>query len=345
MRHAGALRIDHVMGLMRLYWVPRGAGAHAGAYVRYPLDELLAIVRLESHRNRCVVVGEDLGTVPDAVREALARAGVLSYRLLYFQRDASGEFLPARDYPRDALVSIGTHDLPTLAGWWQGRDIELRDSLGLFPDEATRERLRDERALDRRRLLDALARAGRLPAHAGVHLDPDALARGPLTAALVEAIHGWLASTPSRLMMVQPEDWIGALEQNNLPGTVDEHPNWRRKLALSIDELRADAAGAQLAAVLARERPRDQGTSRIAPVVARASAARCAAGAWSSAKRAPIVARTWPAAIAANTSAALARKAAGSALCGNTDGRVRNRHPFLFSRSGSIAGAGPDAPP
>lgn len=254
MRHAGALRIDHVMGLMRLYWVPRGAGAHAGAYVRYPLDELLAIVRLESHRNRCVVVGEDLGTVPDAVREALARAGVLSYRLLYFQRDASGEFLPARDYPHDALVSIGTHDLPTLAGWWQGRDIELRDSLGLFPDEATRERLRDERALDRRRLLDALARAGRLPAHAGVHLDPDALARGPLTAALVEAIHGWLASTPSRLMMVQPEDWIGALEQNNLPGTVDEHPNWRRKLALSIDELRADAAGARLAAVLARER-------------------------------------------------------------------------------------------
>lgn len=251
MRHAGALRIDHVMGLMRLYWVPRGAGARDGAYVHYPLDELLAIVKLESHRNRCIVVGEDLGTVPDAVREALATAGVLSYRLLYFQRDASGGFLPPQDYPRDALVAIGTHDLPTLAGWWQGRDIVLREGLGLFPDEATRDRHRSERALDRMRLLDALARAGRLPADA----DIEALAQNPLSATLVEAIHGWLAACPSRLMMVQPEDWLGVVEQNNLPGTVDEHPNWRRKLPLTVEALRADAAGAYLAAVLARERP------------------------------------------------------------------------------------------
>lgn len=251
MRHAGALRIDHVMGLMRLYWVPRGAGARDGAYVHYPLDELLAIVKLESHRNRCIVVGEDLGTVPDAVREALAAAGVLSYRLLYFQRDASGGFLPPQDYPRDALVAIGTHDLPTLAGWWQGRDIVLREGLGLFPDEATRDRHRSERALDRVRLLDALARAGRLPADA----DIEALAQNPLSATLVEAIHGWLAACPSRLMMVQPEDWLGVVEQNNLPGTVDEHPNWRRKLPLTVEALRADAAGARLAAVLARERP------------------------------------------------------------------------------------------
>ncbi len=251
MRHAGALRIDHVMGLMRLYWVPRGAGARDGAYVRYPLDELLAIVKLESHRNRCVVVGEDLGTVPDAVREALAAARVLSYRLLYFQRDASGEFLPPQAYPRDALVAIGTHDLPTLAGWWQGGDIALRDGLGLFPDEATRDRLHGERALDRLRLLEALARAGRLPAGA----DIGTLARGPLSATLVEAIYGWLAACPSRLMMVQPEDWLGVVEQNNLPGTVDEHPNWRRKLPLTVEQLRADAAGARVAAVLARERP------------------------------------------------------------------------------------------
>jgi len=251
MRHAGALRIDHVMGLMRLYWVPRGAGARNGAYVRYPLDELLAIVKLESHRNRCVVVGEDLGTVPDAVREALAAARVLSYRLLYFQRDASGGFLPPRAYPRDALVSIGTHDLPTLAGWWQGRDIALRDRLDLFPDAAMRERHVSERALDRVRLLDALAHAGRL----SVDADVEVLARGPLSAALVEAIHGWLAACPSRLMMVQPEDWLGVVEQNNLPGTVDEHPNWRRKLPLTVEELRTDAAGARLAMVLARERP------------------------------------------------------------------------------------------
>lgn len=251
MRHAGALRIDHVMGLMRLYWVPRGATAREGAYVRYPLDELLAIVALESHRNRCLVVGEDLGTVPDAVREALARSRVLSYRLLYFERDGSGGFASPAAWPRDALVSIGTHDLPTLAGWWNGHDLQLRDRLGLYPDAQTREQHEQARELDRVRLLAALAGVGRLPADA----DVERLSRGPLTPMLVDAIHGWLASTPSRLMMVQPEDWIGTVEQCNVPGTVDEHPNWRRKLALSIDELRADAAGERLAQVLAAERP------------------------------------------------------------------------------------------
>lgn len=251
MRHAGALRIDHVMGLMRLYWVPRGAAAREGAYVRYPLDELLAIVALESHRNCCLVVGEDLGTVPDAVREALARSRVLSYRLLYFERDASGGFAPPAAWPREALVSIRTHDLPTLAGWWNGHDLQLRDRLGLYPDADTRGQHERARERDRIGLLAALASAGRLPADADVEL----LSRGPLAPMLVDAIHAWLASTPSRLMMVQPEDWIGTVEQCNVPGTVDEHPNWRRKLALSIDELRADAAGERLARVLAAERP------------------------------------------------------------------------------------------
>lgn len=251
MRHAGALRIDHVMGLMRLYWVPRSATAREGAYVRYPLEELLAIVALESHRNRCLVVGEDLGTVPDAVREALGRSRVLSYRLLYFERDGSGGFASPAAWPREALVSIGTHDLPTLAGWWNGHDLQLRDRLGLYPDADTREQHEQARERDRVRLLAALAGGGRLPADA----DVERLSRGPLTPMLVDAIHGWLASTPSRLMMVQPEDWIGTVEQCNVPGTVDEHPNWRRKLGLSIDELRADAAGERLAHVLAAERP------------------------------------------------------------------------------------------
>ena len=250
MRHAAALRIDHVMGLMRLYWVPHGATAGDGGYVRYPLDELLAVVALESHRNRCMVIGEDLGTVPDAVREALGRARVLSYRLLYFQRDASGDFIAPSAYPREALVSIGTHDLPTLAGWWSGHDLRLRDALGLFPDEASRAQLAHAREHDRLRLLVALARDGRLPADA----DVEALARGPLAPALVDAVHAWLASSPALLMMVQPEDWLGVVEQCNLPGTVDEHPNWRRKLPLAVDEFAADAASERLAAVLAAER-------------------------------------------------------------------------------------------
>ncbi|RPH67248.1 MAG: malto-oligosyltrehalose synthase, partial [Burkholderiales bacterium] len=250
MRHAGALRIDHVMGLMRLYWVPPGATARDGGYVRYPLDELLAIVALESHRSRCLVVGEDLGTVPDAVREALARARVLSYRLLYFERDDSGEFAPPAAYPHDALVSIGTHDLPTLAGWWTGHDLQLRRELGLFPDDATYQEQASARADDRARLIAALVRDGRLPADA----DPQAMARGALTPGLVDAVHVYLARSPARLMMVQPEDWLGVTGQNNLPGTVDGHPNWRRKLPVTVDELAADPAGARLAGALAAER-------------------------------------------------------------------------------------------
>jgi (1->4)-alpha-D-glucan 1-alpha-D-glucosylmutase len=248
MRHAGALRIDHVMGLMRLYWVPRGASARDGCYVRYPLDEQMAIVALESHRNQCMVVGEDLGTVPGEVRAALARTRMLSCRLLYFERDAAGDFAAPATYPRDALVSIGTHDLPTLPGWWSGSDLQLRREHGLPDDDA--ERLAQARALDRVRLLEALARDGRLPAGT----DPGSASRGALTPALVEAIHAWLASSPARLMMVQPEDCLGVNGQTNLPGTIDEHPNWRRKLPVTVEALAADASVAGVARALAAER-------------------------------------------------------------------------------------------
>src|SRR5690606_26910357 len=128
----------------------------------YPLDEMLAIVALESHRNRCMVIGEDLGTVPPELREALARVRVLSYRLLYFERDASSEFLPPAAYPYDALVSIGTHDLPTLSGWWSGHDLRLRAELRLFPDDETRHEQASARAHDRVRLVTALVREGAL---------------------------------------------------------------------------------------------------------------------------------------------------------------------------------------
>src|SRR6185503_6644622 len=162
MRYAGALRFDHVMGLARLYWIPPGASAADGAYVHYPFDDLLSILALESHRNRCMVIGEDLGTVPDEVRTGLARTGVLSYRLLYFERTAAGDFKAPADYPVDALVAATTHDLATLPGYWEGHDLELRHELGLFSSEAqrqqyvanrTEERARLARALDQKKLL------------------------------------------------------------------------------------------------------------------------------------------------------------------------------------------------
>ena len=119
------------MGLMRLFWIPAGGTAQDGAYVHYPIDEMLAILALESQRNRCLVIGEDLGTVADAMRDALRRFGVLSYRLLYFERDSDGGFRPPADYPRDAVVAVSTHDLATLAGWWTVHD--LRASAGARP--------------------------------------------------------------------------------------------------------------------------------------------------------------------------------------------------------------------
>ncbi len=248
MRDAGALRIDHVMGLLRLYWIPEGASARDGAYVHYAFDELLAIVALESHRNRCLVIGEDLGTVPDEVREKLARAGVLSYRLLYFEREGNGAFKPPHAYLREALVAASTHDLPTLAGWWEGRDLELRARLALFPSEALRAQQEAGRREDRPRLLEALERARLKPEGAS----PQSATLSPQ---LGEAVHAYVAAAPARVMMLQLEDALGVTEQANLPGTVDEHPNWRRKLPASLERMQGDARVVSLAQRIARERP------------------------------------------------------------------------------------------
>ncbi len=231
MRHMGALRVDHVMALMRLYWIAPGTDAREGTYVHYPLDDLLGLLALESVRHRCMVVGEDLGTVPDALRTALEELGVLSYRLLLFERDADGDFKPPSAYPAQALVAASTHDLPTLAGFWEGHDIVLREALDLFASDNAR---RDEvvaRAQTRVRLLLLLEREGLLPA--GATADPQSLPE--MTSALSIALHELLARTPCKLMLVQLEDVAGARDQVNVPGTTTQHPNWRRRLALSLE--------------------------------------------------------------------------------------------------------------
>ncbi len=248
MRGAGAIRIDHVMMLMRLFWIPAEGTAREGSYVHYAVDELFAILALESQRHRCLVIGEDLGTVPEAMRETLARHGVLSYRLLYFERDAGGGFRAPSSYPRHAVAAVSTHDLPTLAGWWCAHDLELRHALGLLDADAL-EHARGERARDRQRLAEAVRAAG----HA---VQDSAVGEAPPSPDDVAAIHAFLADAPSSLLMLQLEDALGQLEQPNLPGTTTQHPNWQRKYAHPIETLWDEPALRPPVAALARLRTR-----------------------------------------------------------------------------------------
>ena len=218
MRHAGALRIDHVMALQRLFVVPEGRPALDGAYLSYPLDDLLGELALESFRAKCLVIGEDLGTVPDGIREKLALANVLSYRVLFFERWGD-DFAPPAAYPRKALACASTHDLPTLIGWRRGADIEEKAALGLLSPEAAEAEQR-RRQSDMARLAKALAADNGLPADGGDLPDPD----------FVAAVHAFLAKTPSALALVQIDDLLGETNAVNLPGTDRERPNWRRKL-------------------------------------------------------------------------------------------------------------------
>jgi 4-alpha-glucanotransferase len=243
MRHAGALRIDHVMALRHLYWIPEGAAPDAGAYVRYPFEDLLRILCLESRRDRCAVIGEDLGTVPEGFRERMHEAGVLSYRVLFFERREDGSFLPPSHYPESAAATVATHDVATLRGWWEGRDIAWRDRLDLYPSEESRRRDHEERAHDRQLLLEALKREG-------LGADPAD------EEALAEAVHRFLARAPSLLMLIQAEDVAGEIEQPNLPGTVDEHPNWRRRLPISVEALLASPLFHRISAAVNEERAR-----------------------------------------------------------------------------------------
>ena len=242
MHGVGALRIDHILGLWRGFWIRQGRSAAEGAYVRYPFADLVAILALESQRARCVVIGEDLGTVPPGLREALAAAGILSYRLLYFEHRDDGQRARAADYPRLALVAVGTHDLPPLAGFWRGADIEVRRALGQFAndDEANQERWRRGEA---RAAFAALWREAGLEADSGAAEPP------------AEAAYRFLARTPGRIVMVQVEDALGLADQVNIPGTVDEYPNWRRRLPVTVEALFGDPRVCALAAALNAERP------------------------------------------------------------------------------------------
>jgi 4-alpha-glucanotransferase len=231
LRHGGALRIDHVMRLFRLYWIPEGHDAAHGAYVRDLSGDLVRILALESVRNKAVIVGEDLGTVETKVRETLAGFGILSYRLLYFER-IDGRFKSPSEYPVQALAASTTHDLATITGFWTSQDIKARLHAGTI-DEAAFEAQTLDRAHDKQNLLDALSDAGLLPA--GYTRRADEIPE--LTGELHYAIIGYLANTPSVLWLVNQEDMTKEPAQQNLPGTTSEYPNWSRKMEWSIKDL------------------------------------------------------------------------------------------------------------
>lgn len=235
-RHGGALRIDHVMRFFRLYWIPDGTDAMHGAYVRDRYEELIRIIALESVRNQVVLVGEDLGTVEPFVRETLAKFGVLSYRLFYFEKDPGGQFRPYERYPTQALVSSTTHDLPTLAGFWTGADIEARRSAGTFASQEQYESQWRARQAEKQKMLDMLFRLGLLPSWF-----PRKAADLPeLTGELHNAVIGFLALTPSQLLAINQEDLTKETAQQNLPGTTWQYPNWSRKMRFTLEQLNGD---------------------------------------------------------------------------------------------------------
>ena len=215
MRHAGAIRLDHVLGLKRLYLVPHGFAANNGVYVQMPFEALLAATAQESVAHRCVVIGEDLGTVPEGFREQMADWGIWSYQVMMFERDDHGSFRGIDHYAPNALVTFNTHDLSTYAGWRSLSDLALKRSLGIDPGESDDARWR---ALTM--LTDVLRH------HAIDHHD-------------LYAVAGFLARTKSRLLAISLEDLLGVIDQPNIPGTVNEHPNWRRRLPLAIDGIAA----------------------------------------------------------------------------------------------------------
>jgi 4-alpha-glucanotransferase len=230
MRHAGAIRLDHVLGFNRLYMIPQGFKPDQGTYVRYPFEAMLAVVAQESHAARCVVIGEDLGTVPEGFRERLADWNVWCYRVMLFERWDDGSFKASREYPEQALVSFSTHDLPTFSGWLSIHDISVKHSIGLDPGETEA-----ARAESHQKLKEALARETPIE-------HPSAL-----------EVARFLARTPSRLLVIAAEDVFDVAEQVNIPGTIDEHPNWRRRLPVYLEDYLSDSRLRAVADVLRSE--------------------------------------------------------------------------------------------
>jgi 4-alpha-glucanotransferase len=245
----GIVRLDHVMGLFRLYWIPAGLDPMHGAYVRYPARDLLGLLTLESQRRRTLVIGEDLGTVAASIRRHLAHCRIFSYRVFYFERKGKKDntFAAPKEYPRQAMACVTTHDLPTLAGYWEGRDLDLRQQLNLYPSPRMAEQDEAWRAQDRRLLVEALVREGLLPPDYSPPPDmcPEEIRRGVLA---------YVGESRAALVEARLEDFLGLTAQQNLPGTIDQHPNWRQKIFTTLEDLPRNPEVTRLAATLRQAR-------------------------------------------------------------------------------------------
>jgi 4-alpha-glucanotransferase len=236
MRFYGALRLDHVMALFRQWWVAAGFSPTEGAYVHYPLEQLLTVLALESSRSACLVVGEDLGVVPDEIRRAMPEYGLYHYKVLLFEK-LDGRFRRPEEYVRRALATATTHDMPTLRSYWEGLDIELRHRLHLYPSMEVEGEVTRERERDRTMLLDALEAEGLRPVQPATPQDA-------FTAELAHALHLYLARSATALVAVQIEDLLGETLPVNVPGTDRQYPNWQRRVSVDVEDLaeRADIA-------------------------------------------------------------------------------------------------------
>ena len=231
MQYAGALRIDHILGLMRQYWVAPGMEADEGVYISFPWDDILRIIALESRRNNCVVIGEDLGNVPEGFSETIQNAGLLSFKVLFFERWDSGLFKRPDNFPAQSVVTVATHDTSTLSGWWQGRDLEWRQQLNLYPNEEAGHADRSARASDRKNLIAALNDLQVIDMNKAPQLEP-----ALMNTELSVAVQKYVAHSPSHIQLIPLEDALECTEQVNIPGTIDQHPNWLQKLPVLVED-------------------------------------------------------------------------------------------------------------
>lgn len=235
MRSCGALRIDHAAGLNRMWWVPAGGNSCDGAYVKNPMHDLIGIIALESHRNKCMIIAEDLGTIPQELRDALKEARMYSYKLFFGERAYDGGYIAPQDYEPFAMSALTTHDMPTLISWWSNGDLKLGVKLGIYTEEHA-EDIGAERDYGKQRILDSLHGLGSVGSDVPAYFDQ----LPKMTRRLQEGLQVHMCRGACALYSAQIEDWIGVEKPVNIPGTCSEYPNWRRKLTMNLDEIFSD---------------------------------------------------------------------------------------------------------